>query len=990
MKAQSAIEFITAYSWAFLLILVVGFIAFYYISVQQPSPQCDFGTELQCQSFQFVKNSSGSMRLVFQLNNGMGKAVSFTGNQIITVTNIGKSGVNSYTGSCWSNGVIVRGGDPVYCTFSITDSDVIPSLNRNVKFDVALNYVDCETSPDYPVDCYGGLNRTYRGAITAPFEARPSGVASFCGDGTCDAAHGETCASCTQDCGPCLGPSCQPDCTFGISGLFVCNSSCLGINGCAGFFQACNKYAPGYRCSDSSGGTTGALNYKVQCCNNSLSSAPNCYQTSLTTVGYCGNSICDTAHGENCSNCPLPQGDCPPCPSICLSDCTMGDSICHASCSGLGGCQGSTFKKACDSWALNAVRCSNSTGGLSGSLDSYTTCCTGAIGPALHCYQNTSKTIGWCGDHNCAASRGETCGNCVADCGVCPPNCQPDCMFGGVCNSNCPGCSNVLLACNATFGSGFATCVNSTGGTTPEYSPLNLYYNASCCGGTPTLCGSNSTCPHTTIWCNNSNTQNCSTDTLLAACNFSCTGNGACGTSCTPTCKQTCTACTGGKTCNNGVCVTGCQPDCTYNALCNTTCPCTGFHPVCDKQAGQRCSDATGTATATTYYTNCCNGTVNPAPSCYQMTQTTVGYCGDFKCDASNGETTFTCPKDCCNGDCSSWTSISGGTDFKCHSECAGYNGCSTIYYVCNTLTIGNQACSNSTGGTTGGTFYNISTCCSGAIQSCGLNSTCPHSGPWCNGAVQNCSADTVTPCTIPCPSSGSACGSCTPTCGQSCAPCGGTNSISCNTYCNSTASSLCTYSSNPATCTKTCTGLGVCGCTPSCGNANCNTCGSNSTPPSGCNMAGPYCSGNSNCTADTVTPCTIPCPSSGSACGGCITTCTTHCNSCGTNSSIICPHTTAWCNGNYACNADTITPCTRTCSGNGICGSCTPTCTAGSCNLCASGCSGGACLGVCTPSCSGLTPLCCNCDPYIPGCGYRCVGPTGCSSSGCSAKCPV
>jgi hypothetical protein len=200
MKAQSAIEFITAYSWAFLLIILAAFVAFYYLSSQQPKPECNFGVDLPCPSFQFFKNSSGGMRLLFQLSNGMGKEVSFRGNQIITVQNIGKSGLNNYSGICRGYADMIKGGDPVFCAFNITDKEMMPSTGKNVKFSVTLNYTDCETAPNYPLGCDAGLNRNPRGAITTPLELRPVGLTSYCGDGFCTSPENYT--NCPWDCEP--------------------------------------------------------------------------------------------------------------------------------------------------------------------------------------------------------------------------------------------------------------------------------------------------------------------------------------------------------------------------------------------------------------------------------------------------------------------------------------------------------------------------------------------------------------------------------------------------------------------------------------------------------------------------------------------------------------------------------------------------------------------------------------------------------------------
>jgi hypothetical protein len=115
------------------------------------------------------------------------------------------------------------------------------------------------------------------------------------------------------------------------------------------------------------------------------------------------------------------------------------------------------------------------------------------------------------------------------------------------------------------------------------------------------------------------------------------------------------------------------------------------------------------------------------------------------------------------------WNSCTFGGN-TCNASCIGINGCYNFSLACDNYAKNTQRCSNSTGGTLGALNYYV-TCCNGLVTSCGVNS------------------------------------------------------ISCSPYCS--GSSICTYPSNPATCSKTCSGGSCQACTPSCRNATCSACAS-------------------------------------------------------------------------------------------------------------------------------------------------------------------
>ncbi|MEM3555491.1 MAG: hypothetical protein QXF56_02135 [Candidatus Micrarchaeia archaeon] len=201
MKAQAGIEFLTSYGWALLAVIVFIVFVFYFISTLQQTPtECNFGMEFPCTSYQFFKKTDGTMRVVLKLTNGVGRDIMFYDKrQVLTVENVGKSGVNNYTGNCTGPADIVKTGDVILCIFDIKDKQVVPSVGKSAKFSVMLNYTSCGVGALF---CINGTNRTSYGKVVTNLELMPAGVAPYCMDGVCNAALGENYTNCGWDCPP--------------------------------------------------------------------------------------------------------------------------------------------------------------------------------------------------------------------------------------------------------------------------------------------------------------------------------------------------------------------------------------------------------------------------------------------------------------------------------------------------------------------------------------------------------------------------------------------------------------------------------------------------------------------------------------------------------------------------------------------------------------------------------------------------------------------
>ena len=86
-KSQAALEFLTTYAWAFLVILImIGALA--YFGILRPSrllpDRCNFGPEVDCQDFQIAYGTDGTDgTILVKLKNNVGESINIDG---ITVT----------------------------------------------------------------------------------------------------------------------------------------------------------------------------------------------------------------------------------------------------------------------------------------------------------------------------------------------------------------------------------------------------------------------------------------------------------------------------------------------------------------------------------------------------------------------------------------------------------------------------------------------------------------------------------------------------------------------------------------------------------------------------------------------------------------------------------------------------------------------------------------------------------------------------------------
>jgi len=80
VKSQAALEFLTTYAWAFLVILImIGALA--YFGVLSPSKllpdRCNFGSEISCSDFSITDGTAGTVNL--RLKNNVGESIKIAG-----------------------------------------------------------------------------------------------------------------------------------------------------------------------------------------------------------------------------------------------------------------------------------------------------------------------------------------------------------------------------------------------------------------------------------------------------------------------------------------------------------------------------------------------------------------------------------------------------------------------------------------------------------------------------------------------------------------------------------------------------------------------------------------------------------------------------------------------------------------------------------------------------------------------------------------------
>jgi len=147
-KGQAALEFLTTYGWAFLVILImIGTLA--YFGILRPSrllpDRCNFGPEVDCQDFQITHGDGTDGTIKVKLKNNVGELINIDSMSVSTesVTELICTGGPDIT-SVWP------AGDIRDFTFSTCNSAAVGAvLGEKSKVAITLKYYAVRSGPGF-------------------------------------------------------------------------------------------------------------------------------------------------------------------------------------------------------------------------------------------------------------------------------------------------------------------------------------------------------------------------------------------------------------------------------------------------------------------------------------------------------------------------------------------------------------------------------------------------------------------------------------------------------------------------------------------------------------------------------------------------------------------------------------------------------------------------------------------------------------------------
>ena len=153
LKSQAALEFLTTYGWAFLVILIM-ISALAYFGILRPSrllpDRCTFGPEMECQDFQISKTAN---TIKVRLKNNVGEPVNINSITASTESATALSCTTSPTVSgVWSPGEVKD------LTWSGCNSDAVGFvITDKSKAIIRVSYYEVKSGSAYAHDVNGEI-----------------------------------------------------------------------------------------------------------------------------------------------------------------------------------------------------------------------------------------------------------------------------------------------------------------------------------------------------------------------------------------------------------------------------------------------------------------------------------------------------------------------------------------------------------------------------------------------------------------------------------------------------------------------------------------------------------------------------------------------------------------------------------------------------------------------------------------------------------------
>ena len=160
-KSQAALEFLTTYAWAFLVIIVmIGALA--YFGVLSPSKllpdRCNFGSEVGCNKDRLVVNNVNDNTLDMRLENNVGAPVTVTSATVTTDVTTAGTCTAQINNAAISNFAWASDTSITFNADCATGTSLVEK--EKIKFNIEINYYATAAGSTYAKKVFGEVFTT--------------------------------------------------------------------------------------------------------------------------------------------------------------------------------------------------------------------------------------------------------------------------------------------------------------------------------------------------------------------------------------------------------------------------------------------------------------------------------------------------------------------------------------------------------------------------------------------------------------------------------------------------------------------------------------------------------------------------------------------------------------------------------------------------------------------------------------------------------------